>query len=332
VRIASSVTAVTWLPFAALDALPNMPLGFAVAHYDEPPGELLGDIDRLRDADAFREANELKAWIEVEGGGIVGHGRDGRGLHNVNLALGPEQLTFPAIEFPVIRPDPEVGPGWVRFVQTVGGRIGLPAPRPLRGKPYFHIGSALAWTTVELVIRANGETEGRLVAASPFPRHAVYNSDGLLVAEQGLSDFDGWYRQSFGESTPWDTTDAPGSLEEQLDEELTRVALGSGARLARRRLQPMETLVEQGEPGEDMFLLLDGVLDVEIDGVTVAQVGSGALLGELAALGDGRRKATLRAVGACRVAVLPAEEVCGTKLAALALERREQAAKAPRGP
>ena len=40
-RIESSVTAVTWLPFAALDALPNMPLGFAVAHYDEPPGERL---------------------------------------------------------------------------------------------------------------------------------------------------------------------------------------------------------------------------------------------------------------------------------------------------
>ena len=97
----------------------------------------------------------------------------------------------------------------------------------------------------------------------------------------------------------------------------------------------METLVEQGEPGEDMFLLLDGVLDVEIDGETVAQVGAGALLGELAVLGDGTRKATLRAACACRVAVLPGKEISRTKLAALALERREQAAretKAPRGP
>jgi hypothetical protein len=215
----------------------------------------------------------------------------------------------------------------VRFVQTVGGRIGVPAPRPLHGKPYFHIGSALAWTTLELVIRAEGETEGRLVASSPFPRHAVYDTEGLLVAEQGLSDFDGWYQQSFGQATPWDCADAPGGLEEQLDEELTRVALGSGARLARRRLQPAETLVEQGEPGEDMFLLLDGILDVEIDGETVAQVGSGALLGELAVLGDGRRKATLRAARACRVAVLPGKEISETKLAALALERREQATR-----
>lgn len=323
-RIESSVTAVTWLPFAALDALPNMPLGFAVAHYDEPPGEQLGDLDQLRDADAFREANELRAWIDADGGEIVAHGRGGRGLHTAGgLALGTEQLTFPAIEFPVIRPEPEVGPGWVRFVQTVGGRIGVPAPKLLRGKPYFHIGSALAWTTLELVIRADGEAEARLVAASPFPRHAVYDAEGRLVAEQGLSDFEGWYQEAFGQSTPWDRADAPGSLEEQLDEELTRVALGSGARLPRRRLPPGETLVEQGEPGLDMFLLLDGILDVEVDGQTVAQVGAGALLGELAVLGDGRRKATLRAVRPCRVAVLPADEVGGTKLAALALERRE---------
>jgi CRP-like cAMP-binding protein len=118
--------------------------------------------------------------------------------------------------------------------------------------------------------------------------------------------------------------DAPGSLEEQLDEELTRVALGN-ARFSRRRLPPGETLVEQGEPGLDMFLLLDGILDVEIDGKTVAQVGAGAFLGELAVLGVGRRKATLRAARPCRVAVLPAEEIAGTNLAALALERRERA-------
>ena len=79
VRVESSVTAITWLPFAALDALPNMPLGFAVAHYDEPPGDRLTDIDGLREADAFREANDLRAWIEVDGGEIVAHGDEGRG-------------------------------------------------------------------------------------------------------------------------------------------------------------------------------------------------------------------------------------------------------------
>jgi Cyclic nucleotide-binding domain len=326
VRLESSVTAVTWLPFAALDALPNMPFGLAVAHYDEPPGERLGDLDRLRDCDAFREANELRAWVRVEGGEIVAHGRDGRSLlSSVSLAEGPDRIRFPALEFPVIQPTPEVGEGSVRFVQTVGGRIGLPAPRPVPGKSYFHLGSALAWTTLELVIRAEGSSEGKLVAASPFPCHSVYDGNGVLVAEHGLRDYEGWYQESFGQATPWGdegTTELVDAIQARLDEELTQVALGSGARLPRRRLESGETLVEQGEAGEDMFLVLDGVFDVEIDGETVARVGAGTLLGELAVLGDGRRRATLRAVSFCRVAVLPGAEISGTKLPELARERR----------
>ncbi|HKG10416.1 MAG TPA: cyclic nucleotide-binding domain-containing protein [Gaiellaceae bacterium] len=326
-RVESSVTAITWLPFAALDALPNMPFGFAVAHYDEPPGERLRDIDALREADAFREANELRAWIEVEGGEIVAHGRGGRGVvAGVGLELGPDQVAFPAVEFPVIRPEPEVGDGYARFMQTVGGRIGLPAPRPVQGEAYFHFGSALAWTTLELVLHADGGADGRLVTASPFPRHSLYDGERRLVGEHGLKDFDGWYQQSFGEATPWGDEDAPevvAAIEAQLEAELTRIALTLDARLPRRRLDVGETLVEQGEPGCDMFMLLDGLLDVEVDGETVARVGAGAVLGELAVLGDGRRKATLRARRACRVAVLPGDALGGTDLARLALERRE---------
>src|SRR5918994_2338773 len=236
-RVESSVTAITWLPFAALDALPNMPLGFAVAHYDEPPGERLGDLDQLRDADAFREANELRAWIDVEGGEIVAHGRDGRGVvAGVGLELGPEQVAFPAVEFPVIRPEPEIGETSARFVQTIGGRIGIPAPRAIEGKPYFHFGSALAWTTLELVLHADGGAEGRLIASSPFPRHSVYNGERWLTGEHGLRNFDGWYRQSFGEATPWGDEDTPevvASLEARLEEELTRVALTTNAKLPR---------------------------------------------------------------------------------------------------
>jgi Cyclic nucleotide-binding domain len=310
-RIESSVTAITWLPFSVLDAMPNLPLGIAVAHFDEPPPEPLCDVDRLRAADAFREANELRAWIRVEDGVVVDHGRGGRTLlAGARIDRANDQIAFPAVEFPVLRPEPEVGDGFVRFQQTVGGRIGLPAPRPLRGKPYLHIGSATAWTTLELVIRADGSSEGRLVASSPFPRHSVYGADGSLVSEHGLIDYDGWYHESFEES-PW----AGGELEEELDEIVLR---SGGVKLERRRLVAGECLVEQGEPGTDMFMLLDGVLQVEIDGEPVAEIGSGAVFGELAVLGDGRRTATLRAVRASRVAVL-----AGTsRLAELALARR----------
>jgi Cyclic nucleotide-binding domain len=310
-RIESSVTAITWLPFAALDALPELPIGLAVAHYDDPPPEVLGDLDELRDADRFREANQLEGWIEVEKGEIVDYGRDGRSVvTGAGLDLDAGQIAFPAIEFPVIRPEPEIGDGFVRFQQTVGGRIGFPVPRPLRGRGYFHIGSAQAWTTLELVIRADGSSDRRLVAASPFPHHSLYDGDGTFVSEHGLTDFDGWYGEWEHES-PWDG--------DELDCELDQVAICSGAKLQRRRLRVGETLVEQDEPGADMFLLLEGVLDVEIDGEPAAQVGSGAVVGELAVLGDGKRTATLRAVRPSRVAVVTPTP----RLAKLALARRQ---------
>jgi CRP-like cAMP-binding protein len=41
----------------------------------------------------------------------------------------------------------------------------------------------------------------------------------------------------------------------------------------------------------------------------VAEVGPGAILGEMAQLQDGRRTATLRAVTPCRVAVVPGDRL-----------------------
>ena len=76
-----------------------------------------------------------------------------------------------------------------------------------------------------------------------------------------------------------------------------------GAKPRIARLDTGRTLVEQGEMGDDLFFVLaHGVLSVEVDGAEVAQVGPGAVLGERAALGDGRRMFTLRAVTPCRVA------------------------------
>jgi hypothetical protein len=180
-RLEASATAITWLPFDALDHLRFVPLELAVAHYDEPPPEVVPDLDELRRSDAFREANELRAWIQVDAGEIVDYGQSGRSLIGEGPELGAPQVLFPAVEFPVIQPEPEVGDGWVRFTQTVGGRIGLPAPRRVPGRPYFHVGAISAWTTLEVLIRANGEAETRLVASSPFPRHSLYDTDRRLI-------------------------------------------------------------------------------------------------------------------------------------------------------
>jgi len=317
-RVDASATAITWLPFEALDRLKVVPLELAVAHHDDPPPDVVPDLDELRQRDAFREANELTAWIEVDGREIVDYGQSGRSLMGEGPQLEPRQLSFAAVEFPVIQPEPEIGQGWARFTQTVGGRIGLPVPRPVVGRPYFHIGAVSAWTTLELLIRADGTSEARLVAASPFPRHSLYAAEGRLVDVLGALELE------LDEGTPWGDFETPAfaaAVESELERRLAASILREGSKLRRRRVPRGEPLVEQGQPGDELFVLLDGVLDVEVDGEVVAQVGSGAILGEKAVLGDGHRTATLRAVRSSRVAVIRAGEISRTHLEAISASR-----------
>ena len=324
-RIESSVTSITWIPSEAIEGMPKLPFELGIAHYDDPPPDTIENLDKLREADAFREANELRAWIEVAGGRIVDYGHEGRGLIGVTrLKAGPKTIAFPAVKFPLIQPEPEVGDGWVRFVQTAGGRMGLPAPRRVRGKPYLQVASASAWTTLQVIIYATGQAKGSLIGASPFPRHWIYDAEGRLVEKSGTIDFDKWYRESYGESTPWGSEDTPAfvtAVESELERSLSRAVMSGGGKIPRRRLETGHTLVEQGQPADELFLLLDGVLDVEVDGETVAQVGPGAILGERAVL-EGERTATLRAVTPARVAVLAADQISRDELEELAAIRR----------
>ena len=329
-RIESSVTSVTWIPSEAIEGMPKLPFELGVAHYDEPPPDTLGDLEKLQKRDAFREANELRAWVDVRGGKIVDYGHEGRGLLGVTrLKVGRGRMSVPAVAFPLIQPDPEVGDGWVKFVQTAGGRMGLPAPRRVRGKSYFQVASASAWTTLQLIIYADGTSKSALIGASPFPRHWIYDHEGRLVEKSGTIDFEKWYRESYGENTPWGGEDTPAfvtAVETELERDLSESVMALREHLPRRRLEPGETLVEQGAPPDNLFLLLDGVLDVEVDGETVAEVGPGAMLGERAAIEGGNRTATLRAVTPCRVVVVDPGLISKYELTELALSRRREEA------
>jgi CRP/FNR family cyclic AMP-dependent transcriptional regulator len=64
------------------------------------------------------------------------------------------------------------------------------------------------------------------------------------------------------------------------------------------------TLVRQGEPGDEFFVLLDGKADVLHDGVLLAQLGPGQSFGELALLDPGPRAADVLVTGDATVAVL----------------------------
>jgi Cyclic nucleotide-binding domain len=326
-RIGSSVTAISWIPSDAIEGMPKLPFELGVARYDAPPPEHLeeGDLERLRREDRFREANLLDAWIEVEDGNVVGHGYEGTGLvGSTTFSLGVTDVTIPGVAFEVLRHDPVVQEDAVRFVQTVGGRAGFPAPRRVVGRPFVRIHSATAWTTLALTIRTDGTSDHELVGASTFPRHWIYDRDGNLVAKSGTIDFKAWYREAHGERTPWGDEESEAfvtAAESALEREISRELMAGRLIPERRTLEPGETLVEQGAPGDKLYLVLDGVLGVEIDGDEVAEIGPGAIVGERALLEGGTRTATLSARTRCRVAVIPGELIDRQELEDLAATR-----------
>jgi hypothetical protein len=310
--------------------MPKLPFELGITHYDEPPPDQIGegDLEELRDADRFREANRLRAWIEVEDGKILDAGYSGDALvGSTRVKLGPMSLGFPGVKYPLLQQEPEQGPDWVKFMQSAGGRMGLPAPRRVRGKPFFQIASASAWTTLQLIIYADGTAKYKLIGASPFPRHWIYDDEGKLVEKSGEIDFERWWRESFGPNMPWGGEDSPtvtSAAESALERELSRIVMAGAPSLDRRELQEGETLVEQDEPGQELFLLLDGMLDVEVDGDVVAQVGPGAILGVRASVEGGLRTATLRAATRCRVVVIPPDVLDQAEIVALATGQRRE--------
>jgi hypothetical protein len=312
-RVESSVTSISWIPSDAVKGMPKVPFELGVAHYDDaPPEELhVGDLDRLTAEDAFRESNELRAWIEVEDGDVVGAGYSGGGRIGVTrVKIGPKEITIPAVAMPTRQADPELRDGEARFVQSAGGRTGAPAPRRVRGKPYFQVASSIAWTTLALTIRADGSSEWELVGASAFPRHWVYDADGKLAAKSGVIDFDQWYRESHERQTPWGDEESPAVLaevESSLERELSRQVMAGSPKP--RTVEAGETLVEQGARSRDIFLVLDGVFEVTVDGEVVGEVGPGAIVGERAWLELGTRTATLTARTRARVVTATPDEL-----------------------
>jgi CRP-like cAMP-binding protein len=83
-------------------------------------------------------------------------------------------------------------------------------------------------------------------------------------------------------------------------------------------------LVEQGDEGRELYLLLDGVLQVLVDGEPIAEVGPGAILGERAVLEGGLRTATLTAATNVRVAVAAPDQIDRVALEQLAEGHRRE--------
>lgn len=328
-KIESRVVAVSWIPSEAVKGSLKAPFELGIAHYDAPLPEVLGDLEEWQAADLFRVANDLRAWIEVDDAGVVtGHGYDG-GLvaGSTTMGLGGATATFQAVGYPDLQAEPEVGDGWVRFQQTVGGRTGVPAPRRVAKPPFVQYHAPTAWSTLSLTIYTDGRpAEWSLEGASRFPRHWVYGPDGKLAAKSGLMDFKDWYRNAFGDHSPWGGEDSPAlvaEIESAMERQLSRVIMGEGKPKI-RKLKEGATLTTQGEEADSIFLLLDGVIEVSVDGKDIAALGPGALIGERAVLEGGRRTATLTAASPCRVAEARKVELDLDKLAEVSEGHRRE--------
>ena len=331
-RIDSAVTSISWIPSEAVAGMTKMPFAGGVAHYDDPPPDVVDgerDLTSLRDADRFRFANRLQGWIEVDDQArITGYGQGGRGLiGSTTMNLG-RKVTFGAIALPDLTPEPELGDGWVRFRQTAGGRTGVPMPRKVSHPPFVQFRAPVAYTTVTLTLHADGRAEHALVGASAFPRHWLYDANGRITRKSGIIDFADWANHCFGRHTPWGDEESPAlvaEVETALERQLSLQIMRGGHKPKIRRVKAGDLLAEQGRSGAELLLLLDGILTVEVDGQPLVECGPGALLGERAVLEGGARTATLRARTACKVAVAPADAVDRDKLVELREgHRREQ--------
>ena len=235
-----------------------------ITSYDDPPPDVIDDLDQWRAEGRFRFANRLQAWVEIEHGQIVDAGYSGGGLMGATtVRLAKLRATFEPVPLPDLHPEATRTDTEVTFVQTTGGRTGLPAPRRVKHPPFVQFRAPTVWTTLALTIRADGTSSFEVLGASKFPRHWVYDDDRQLAAKVGLANFKEWYRDAFGKHTPWGDQDSKAlvtAVETALERQLSVTIMSGGERPEIRTIKEGEFLVHQGDPGDSLFLLLDGVL------------------------------------------------------------------------
>jgi len=333
----ATVTSLSWIASESVSGAMKLGFSSGVSHYDAPPPDHLDDLFALRDQDAFRFANRLDAWAEFDGDTPVSWGQSGgvvMGSTTVNVA--GMDATFAGVTMPELRAAPVVGEGFVTFTQTVGGRTACPLPRRTTRPPFLRLRSPIVWTTLELTLRSDGTSESALTSASPFPRHWVYDAQGDLVLKSGVADWRGWVSQPSWTQTPWGDVNTPAvvaAAETALERELSGLIMGNEVKHRVRDLKAGEVLARQGEAGDSLMLLLDGVVAVSVDDRPVAELGPGAVLGERAVLERRTRTATLTATTPVRVASAPADAIDRDALAQLSQgHHREELAFAPADP
>ena len=81
---------------------------------------------------------------------------------------------------------------------------------------------------------------------------------------------------SFGVRTPWADHDREAlvvAVESELERQLSTDIMQGGERPRIRNLEEDAQLTRQGDPGDELYLILDGVVRVDVDGNALAELG-----------------------------------------------------------
>ena len=267
-RYEATATCLSWIPPTAVEGVFSLPFGLGVAHYDQSPPDELPDVEVLLSADAIRFANQLHAWIEVENGQIISHGMSGGGrLGSTTVRLRSHGLTFAGVALPDLTPPPEVHRDRVHFTQTAGGHTGAPVPRALSHPPFWQLTAPIAWSTIALTLSSDGSSKAQIAAASPFPRHYLYDSDGRLTHKSALIRYKEWIRRSAQQDSPWGGGGEPApvaAVRASAERSLADAILVS-VDYRQHSLPEGALLSERPIADTEVHLLLDGLLLIEID-------------------------------------------------------------------
>src|SRR5262245_5163487 len=164
---------------------------------------------------------------------------------------------------------------------------------------------SLMFVSVNGTAQSYGQQAGGSVASRP-----------LLLARHRSGSFSRLSSYSVGLRLP-----SPMLHRDQKVEEMRRVPLFSGcskgelrqiARLADEIDVPAgKVLTEQGMPGREFFILVDGTVNVARDGKLIDTLGAGEFFGETALISDRPRNATVTASTPLRALVISERDFYG---------------------
>ena len=313
-RVESSVLSVSWIPSEAIKGVNKLPFEMGMAHYDEPPPDVVEDLAGSGTTTASASPTSSRRGPSSTATALVASGAGGGGsIGSTTLALGPKAMTFEAVALPDLSPEPEVGEGWVRFRRTAGRTHGRP-DAAARQPPALRQDRRRRWRGRRWRSRCAPTAPPPASWSGPAPSPATGStartagsrpSRASSTSRRGSATPSARTRRG---ATPTRRRSSPRSRRRWSGRSRPRsCGAGSSPRSARpRRGRPSWPRATRAR---SCSCSSTGCCGSTWTATPLAELGPGALLGERAVLEGGRRTASLVAVTACKVAVASAADI-----------------------